>query len=126
AGAGKSQLTLDLLDAAAAGLLRFGRLVADDRAHLEIAHGRLLVRPAESLEGLIEVRGLGIRRLAFEPIAVVGLVVDLAADDGARLPTPPAMTFRFGGVTLPRVAVAPGAEPLHIVLAALRTAEWRQ
>ena len=38
------------------------------------------------LAGLIEVRGLGIRRLPYEPVAVVGLVVDLAAPDGERLP----------------------------------------
>ena len=35
--------------------------------------------------GLIEVRGLGIRRLPFEPLAVVGLVVDLGANS-ERLP----------------------------------------
>ncbi len=49
-------------------------------------HGRLLVRPAEAIAGLIEVRGLGIRRLAYEPVAVVGLVVDLAVADAERLP----------------------------------------
>ena len=32
------------------------------------------------------MRGLGIRRLPYEPVAVVGLVVDLAAADAARLP----------------------------------------
>ena len=68
------------------GLIPFARLVADDRVHLEAQHGRLLVRPAEALAGLIEVRGLGIRRLAYEPVAVVGLVVDLAAADAERLP----------------------------------------
>ena len=53
---------------------------------LEPANGRLLVRPAEALAGLIEVRGVGIRRLDHEPSAVVGLVVDLAAADAERLP----------------------------------------
>ena len=69
------------------GLLPFARLVGDDRVHAEAHNGRLLVRPAKSLAGLIEVRGLGIRRLPFEPVAVVGLVVDLAAADAERLPT---------------------------------------
>src|SRR5580692_10106856 len=58
----------------------------DDGVHLEPANGRLLVRPAQALAGLIEVRGLGIRRLDHEPQAVVGLVVDLAAADAERLP----------------------------------------
>ena len=79
AGSGKSQLALALIQAAETGLLRFARLVGDDRLHLEVHHGRLLVRAAGTLAGLIEVRGLGIRRLDYEPVAVVGLVVDLAA-----------------------------------------------
>ena len=62
-GSGKSRLAMALLDAAGAGLVPFARLVADDRCHLETAHGRLLVRPAPALAGLIEVRGLGIRRV---------------------------------------------------------------
>src|SRR5690348_16342941 len=85
-GAGKSRLALALLRAAESGQLPFALLVADDRSHLEPRHGRLLVRAAPELAGLIEVHGLGVRRLPYEPVAVVGLVVDLAAGDGARLP----------------------------------------
>src|SRR5579872_7038770 len=85
AGSGKSQLAWQLLQGtlqgAQAGALPFTRLVADDRAHVEARAGRLLVRPAPALAGLIEIRGLGIRRLHHEPVAAVGLVVDLAAAD---------------------------------------------
>src|SRR5256885_1430683 len=81
AGAGKSRLALALIGAAETGLLRFARLVGDDRVHLQACNGRLMVQPAPHLSGLIEVRGIGIRRLNYEPIAVVGLVVDLAAKD---------------------------------------------
>ena len=46
-GSGKSRLALALLHAAERrALMPFARLVADDRAHVEAAHGRLLVRPA--------------------------------------------------------------------------------
>ena len=76
-GSGKSSLALALLQAADHGALPFARLVGDDRVHVEAAHGRLLVRPAATLAGQIEVRGLGIRRMAHEPVAVVGLVVEL-------------------------------------------------
>src|SRR5262249_21615157 len=55
-GAGKSRLALALLTAADSGVLRFARLVGDDRLHLHAAHGRLLVQPADTLAGLIEVR----------------------------------------------------------------------
>lgn len=43
--AGKSQLALELLEAARTGVLRFARLVADDRVYLEAVSGRLLARP---------------------------------------------------------------------------------
>jgi len=67
---------------------------------------------------LIEVRGVGIRRLDHEPVAVVGLVVDLAASDAERLPTAPETVVR--GIRLPRLAVAEGTDPLPAVLALLR------
>ena len=120
-GAGKSRLALDLLQAADAGRLPFARLVADDRAHVEAANGRLLVRPAKALSGLIEVRGLGIRKAEAEPVAVVGWVVDLAAENGARLPPPEATEAVIQGIRLPRLAVASGCAPLPLVLALLQT-----
>lgn len=121
-GAGKSRLALDLLAAAECGLLPFGRLVGDDRVHLAPAHARLLVRPAPALAGRIEVRGLGIRAVVHEPLAVVGLVVDLAAADAERLPRAAATETSIEGIPLPRLAVAPGDPSLPAVLAALRLA----
>ncbi len=115
-GAGKSRLVFDLIEAARGGG-RFARLVGDDRVHLESAGGRLIVRPAETLAGLIERRGLGIQRLAYEPSAVVGLVVDLAAADAERIPE--RQTIDIEGVAVPRLAVAPGAAALPAVLALL-------
>jgi HPr kinase/phosphorylase len=120
-GAGKSRLALALLQATQAGSLPFARLVGDDRVHLEAHHQRLLVRPAAALAGLIEVRGLGIRRLDYEPVAVVGLVVDLAADDAERLPA--AQDTVIAGVCLPRLAVAAGSDALPGVLAILAARE---
>lgn len=121
AASGKSRLALGLLNAAASGLLPFARLVADDRAYVEAANGRLLVRPPDQLRGLIEVRGAGIRQMPFEPLAVVGCVVDLAAPDAARLPQPEAESTSIAGIILTRLAVASGADPLPLVLAVLRT-----
>ena len=117
AGSGKSQLVWDLLQAAAAGDLPFARLVGDDRIHVETQGGRLLVRPAAQLAGLLEIRGLGIRRLPYESLAAIGLVVDLAAKDAARHPGPEAGKAVIEGVTLPRLAVAPGLPALAMVLA---------
>ena len=123
AGAGKSRLALALIAAAQTGALPFARLVADDRVHLQGVNGRLLVRPAERLAGLVEVRGVGLRRLPFETLAVVGLVVDLAAADSERLPLPGTRTAVVEGISVPRLAVAPGADALSRVLAVLRTAD---
>jgi serine kinase of HPr protein (carbohydrate metabolism regulator) len=96
AGAGKSRLLLALIQAAETGLLRL----------------------AAALAGLVEIRGVGIARLDHEPVAVVGLVVDLAAGDAERLPV--AAETVVCGVRLRRLAVAAGADPLPPVLAVLR------
>ena len=121
-GSGKSRLAFDLISAAG-GPMRFARLVADDRAELEPAGGRLLVRPAPALAGLIEVRGLGLRRLPYEPVAVVGLVVDLAAADAQRLPGPEHVYLTIEGIPLARIAVAPGEAAFARLIAALHMPE---
>lgn len=117
-GSGKSRLALELIAAARSGSLRFARLVGDDRVHIEAAHGRLVVRPAAALAGLIEVRGLGIRKLPYEPSAVVGLVVDLAAET-ERLPQADQQRTELEGVAVARLAVAVGEPALPALLALL-------
>src|SRR3954464_2248373 len=85
-GAGKSRLAFDLILAGRSGQLPPAILVGDDRVHLDTTGGHRIVRPAPALAGLIETRGLGIRRIEHAGEAVVGLVVDLVADDAERLP----------------------------------------
>jgi hypothetical protein len=77
-GAGKSDLALRLIEDGA-------RLVADDRTLLYVAGGLLRARAPQSIEGLLEIRGVGI--VAFPPLAGVeiALVVRLGRE-GARLP----------------------------------------
>jgi HPr kinase/phosphorylase len=116
-GTGKSRLALELIESAGRDRVLFARLVGDDRLHLEAKNGRLLVRPAATLAGLIELRGVGIQRLVYEPCAVIGLVVDLAAADAERLPE--SLRTEIEGVAVPRLAVAPGVAALPGVLALL-------
>jgi HPr kinase/phosphorylase len=123
AEAGKSSLALALIGAAQSGRLAFARLVADDRVALAAFHGRLLARPAQALAGLIEVRGLGVRRLDYEPVAVVGWVVDLADSGAVRLPEAADREVMLAGIKLPRLGIAPGTDPLPAVLALWATAE---
>jgi len=118
AGSGKSSLALRLLQAA-----EFARLVGDDRLHVEAVRGVLLARPPAPLAGLIEVRGVGLRRVPFEPMAAVGWVVDLAVADAARLPLPSTLTTVLSGIRLPRLAVAPQVDPMLPVLASVAQGE---
>ena len=80
-GSGKSDLALRLIDSGA-------KLVADDRTILFTAKGALHARAPASIEGLIEIRGLGIVELpvrANVKSVKIALVVRLGRED-ARLP----------------------------------------
>lgn len=124
-GSGKSRLAWNLIQAAGQGILPFACLVGDDRVfvevHLNQFGGRLLVRPAPALAGMIEIYGLGIRHLPCEPVAIVGLVVDLAAPDAGRIPATEAGKTTISGILLPRLSVAAGMDALPLVLAYMRT-----
>ena len=114
-GSGKSSFVLALLRAAQAGVFPFAVLVGDDRVSVRAANGRLIVRPADTLRGLIEARGLGILRLPYEPAAIVGSVVDLGVPDSKRMPAQAERETVIGGVRLARLAVAPGMDPLALL-----------
>ena len=118
-GSGKSRLAFALLDAARTGILSYARLVADDRVRIFAAGGRLLAAAPETTQSMIEVRGLGIRRVDCEPLALVGLVIDLAAPDGARLPEARSGETEILGVKVPRMPVAAGEAAFPLVIARL-------
>ena len=120
-GAGKSAAAWRLIEAGRQGVLPFARLVGDDRVELEAASGRLLVRPAQSLAGLLEIHGMGIRGLTYEPVAVVGLVLDVGPPRPDRMPEPAGARAEVAGITLPRLAVAAADAALPALLAFLQT-----
>jgi serine kinase of HPr protein (carbohydrate metabolism regulator) len=98
-GAGKSDLGLRLIDAGAG-------LVADDQSELRRRADTLIVRAPAALAGLIEVRGIGILRLAALAEAPVALIVDLVPPETVeRLPMPCSETLL--GIVVPCIAVAP-------------------
>ena len=78
-GAGKSAMALMLLDGGA-------QLVADDRTILHVKKGALWAKAPDSIEGLLEIRGLGIVHRPARA-ARVRLAIRLG-EDGARLPKP--------------------------------------
>lgn len=97
-GGGKSDLALRLIDGGA-------QLVADDQTRLAVEAGRLFASAPAALAGLLEVRGLGIVRLAHRDRVPLALVVDLvAAQDVERLPDPGHAALL--GILVPKLALA--------------------
>ena len=124
-GAGKSRLAFELISLGLSNPALHCRLVADDRVRLVVADGTIAASPPPELEGLIEIRGLGIRRCEFIPRAVLGLVVDLDAADAARMPEASALQTSLDGIILPRIPVGAGFSALQMVLAALTTQPFK-
>jgi hypothetical protein len=79
-GAGKSDLALRLIDQGA-------KLVADDRTILFTAKDALHARAPASIQGLLEIRGVGIVQMPVRAKVQIRLVVRLGRE-GARLPVP--------------------------------------
>lgn len=108
AGAGKSALAVQLIGLGA-------QLVADDRVIVE-ADGR--ARAPATIAGLVEMRGLGLMRLAARPSARLVLTVDLAAESVSRLPQP-SETF-INTVCLPLIAGHNRPHLAYEIMCALR------
>jgi serine kinase of HPr protein (carbohydrate metabolism regulator) len=119
-GSGKSDLALRLIDSGAI-------LVADDQTELRRRNGRLEMRAPATLEGLIEVRGVGIVRLPSVQDVALRLVVDLVrAQAVERLPEP--RFAELDGVSIPLLELAPfeasAAAKLRMALAMLSAAAF--
>lgn len=99
-GAGKSTLARTLV-AAVRAEGQFAALVADDRVRLSRAGGRVVARPHPRIAGLLEVRGVGILQVPFEPAACLALVADLGDEPASRLPDAGQATTQLLGRDLP-------------------------
>ncbi len=116
-GSGKSDLALQLIDRGAV-------LIADDQVRISTVDGRLRAAAPASLAGLIEVRDLGILRLAHGE-GFLDLVVELERGKvEERLPPP--VTRAWCGVSLPVIRLdsrAPSAAAkIRVALQAGRVA----
>jgi serine kinase of HPr protein (carbohydrate metabolism regulator) len=107
-GSGKSSLALALIDRGAV-------LVGDDGVLLELRGARLWALPPPSIEGLLEVRNVGLARMPAAP-APVALVVRL--DREAPRHVEDAEQVERAGAALPLIRLWPDTPAL-----ALR-AEW--
>lgn len=79
-GSGKSDLALQLMDQGAV-------LVADDYVELHQEGEAITVSPPQSIEGLIEIRGIGLIQTVFVAAAPLILAVELRnREDIVRMP----------------------------------------
>jgi serine kinase of HPr protein (carbohydrate metabolism regulator) len=116
-GSGKSTLAREVVSCIRQ-VGGFARLVSDDRTRIQTRHGRLVASPVKPLDGCIEVFGLGIVRQAYEPAAVIRLVVDLC-EDLARYPEEQDRHVALCGVMIPRIRMQAGAVSADIALGCL-------
>ncbi len=121
-GSGKSDLGLRLVDGG-------GRLVADDQVRLDTVAGTLVASAPPSINGKIEVRGVGVITLpedSLSPNSPVMLVADLVDSSVERSPEPECCNL--DGVELPVLRMAPfeASAPAKLRLALrARAQEWR-
>jgi serine kinase of HPr protein (carbohydrate metabolism regulator) len=95
-GAGKSDLALRAMD-------HGFRLVADDRVLVWTSAGRLYGRAPDTIQGLIEVRGVGVLDAGALPFCEIVLALRLGQSE--RMPEP--ATEAILGVALPLLAADP-------------------
>lgn len=96
-GSGKSDLALRLIDGGAG-------LVADDYTELSVEDGQLFACVPQTIQGLLEVRGIGIVHLGCVPRVPVAAIIDLVAlSDVERLPEQQVETIE--GVSVARFAI---------------------
>ena len=121
-GSGKSRLAFDLILAGRGGQIPPAVLVGDDRVHLETVAGQLWSGRRRELAGLIEIRGLGIRRCDF--VAQAASASWSIWRPRCRAPAAAGSAAdHLYGVEIPRIPVGRGYSPLPLVVAALTTTE---
>lgn len=108
-GSGKSSLALALID-------RGALLVGDDGVTLELRDGRLRATPPPRIEGLLEVRNLGL--LPFPVARDVPVALVLRLDPQAPRYIETAEQVTLGGAALPMVRLWPDG-PVNAIKAEL-------
>lgn len=80
-------------------------LVADDRVVLAVEGGMLIARPPPLLAGLIELRGIGVRRMAHRSHVAVRHVVDLRASEMVRMPDTAELRDIIQGIEVSKIPI---------------------
>ncbi|HEY7748149.1 MAG TPA: HPr kinase/phosphatase C-terminal domain-containing protein [Aestuariivirgaceae bacterium] len=112
-GAGKSDLALRLIDQAGSGIvgsLKPAFLVADDQVIVTAEASSLKARAPKALQGLLEIRGLGILQVPHRRTTSLALAISLMpASDIERMPEADYLAHDILGLRLPLVRLDPHA-----------------
>ena len=125
-GAGKSDLALRFICRYPSTRAGDGAsLVADDQVILERSENEIIARPPETIEGKLEVRGVGLVDVDCVAGMPLRLIVDLVAStDVPRLPPEPLPCEDILGVGIPVGVIAPfensAVEKLKLLLTGSR------
>lgn len=119
-GAGKSDLALRMLALRPGPLVAHQPLlVADDRVIAAPRSAGVIVSCPDVLQGLLEVRGLGIVRVEAAPATLLALVVDLVPPSAIERLPEGGRAALICGRSIPCIEVSPfeGSAPLKVMLA---------
>jgi HPr kinase/phosphorylase len=83
-GIGKSTLARSLISAAQKEGL-FARLIADDRVYVTPHQGHLVASCPPAILGKMEINGMGIVQMQYEPSALIKLVIQMDETKNARM-----------------------------------------
>ncbi len=119
-GSGKSDLALRLIAGPPPEGHRAAYLVADDQVALSRNKDRLIASAPQAIAGLLEIRGVGIRRVPTVDQTQVALIVDLVTPDAVlRLPPHPLPSEDVLGLTVPTAKLTPFEASAPLKLRAL-------
>lgn len=119
-GAGKSDLAFRIIAEPPPGGQPPAYLVADDQVALSRSEDQLIASAPDPITGLMEIRGVGIRRVPSVATARLALIIDLATLDAVpRLPPQPLPTEDVLGISLPVAKLAPFEPSAPLKLRAL-------
>jgi len=101
-GSGKSDICLRFI------INHSALLVADDRVDLSVAEDKVIASCPEKISGLLEVRGVGIKKVPFAEQAQIKLVVELAKTEEKIERLPETEIWEFEGKKVPLIRLWSG------------------
>ena len=112
-GSGKSDMSLRMI-------AQYGaKLISDDRVDIKNVNNCLIASAPKSIQGLLEVRGVGIVDVPTIDQSEINIVVQLVTSNIDRMPEK--ATYEIEGITLPFIKINPfEASSTAKILAALR------